>query len=330
MEIRRLLGELGVAEKKEESEGKFLAAQVVFDSVRSAYVNHKFLGDEGKELVRREGDDGVNDHLRADVESEERMVEMIDRWGRENEVKVVIRGEEVGNKIVGDIESDEESLVVLDGLDGTANYKKKKDWSYGAMIAMALSGDPTYNDFEVAAIGLFEEGVCLIGIKDVGVFVVSFESKAVTKLEVFDELEEFDYGLVLADDYFEAAKRLIGKQAENWKRTGSTAATLAAIAIGDVVENSQFPIMNKGWQSLVDVGRKGMLEWPVVYLIVKGLGGYVVDKNGEDIGKRKFSKFSQKKNWLDEQERDVYEPIMVAKNQRILEEVRRLLEFNFG
>jgi hypothetical protein len=324
MEIRKFVGNIEGDESKEMEE-RLVLSRAVFNSVKAAYLNHKALGEDGKDLISKQGEDGVNDHLRGDLESEEKMVDGVDKWGRENGIKVKVRGEEVGGKVVGSMKSTNEALVVMDGLDGTANYGKKGEWSYGSMLAVALNGDPSYNEFDVGAVGLFEEGLCLMGIKSVGVFVVGLKSEKVTKLDKFNDLEEFDYGLMLADDYFEPAKRYIGEHAEKWGRTGSTAATLAAIAIGDAIENREFPVMNKGWQGLVDVGRKGMLEWPVVYLVIRELGGFVVDKNGEDIGARKFVEFSQKKDWLDRKEPDVHEPIVVAKNKKVLNSVRGLV-----
>jgi len=256
--------------------------KLIFDALLAAYSNHSTLGKKGKEIISDEHDT-VQNNLRADIESEQKMFDVIkpdSYWG-----------EEIGReeKEIGD-------FWVLDGIDGTANYSEKTNWSYGAMIAGADFSDPSYSDFKVAGVGMFEEGFALVAEKGGGVFVCDFKSKKEIKLSKFDQSVEFDEEKILSDNYYQEAKDILGRWQDIWPRTGSTAASIVAIAIREIVKDKKYSIMNKCWQGLFDVTRKGNLEQPILYLVLSELGGVMIDKNKDDIGPYKFKTWGQNEN----------------------------------
>lgn len=294
---------------------RLATAKALYRGLLASYQNHLTLGGKGKEIVKEEADK-VMTHLRADLESELKMLEEIDRFGRENSLAINVWGEEIkrGEQKVGSKNSSKKAFWVMDGLDGTANYSDKADWPYGPLLAASNHPDPKYKDFEVAGVGLPEEGWLLMAVKEVGVYLVDIKDNSLIRIKAFNEDEKFDAERILADDYFDEAKKIIGKRAKVWPRTGSTAATVAAMAIGKAKEDFAYPIMNKGWQGLVDVTRKRNLELPAIYLITTELGGFMVNQHGVSFARALFKKRGQ----FDEEGNDIHEPFFLVKNKQTL------------
>lgn len=276
--------------------------------LRLAWIEHINRGDEGRE--EKSPNQFGEMALKADVEAEKLVLSAIKDWAERNVITVNYRGEESGEGVFGSLESrrSDKCLVVVDGLDGSANYLHKTDWGYGTMIAIAHGEDPTYDDFETAAIMMPEEGWTILAQKGKGVYLIPLDGAKIVKLRKFED-EAYDEHRILSDNYFEEAKKLLGKKQEIWPRTGSTAATIVAIAIGNQVQDSKYPVMNEGWQALVDVTRKGNLEQPILYRIISELGGVMLDKDGKSIGDRKFKEWGQIEKL----------PVITAKNARIAE-----------
>lgn len=263
---------------------------------------HRVMGNSGKDknVTNQFGEQA----LRADLAAEETVLNSFRTYSENKSITLEVRGEETATSILG--ESGEKYFAVLDGLDGSSNFLNSNEWSYGTMFAVAKGDDPTYQDFEVAGIGLPEENWILIAIKGSGVFVYDIDNKTYNKIDRFDSIE-YDETKILSDNYFPEAKSMLGKMQEKWPRSGSTAASIVAIAIGNQIENSKYPEMNKGWQGLADLTRKGNLEQPVLHLILSELGGVMVDKNGEEIGNNHFKDWGQDKKV----------PVISAKSQEI-------------
>lgn len=296
-----LLKDLVSPEDKELVERMDLA-EVAFNSLYGAYQRHKELGEGGKEIVRQE-EDVVQTHIKADIEAEEAVFQEFERWVEKNDYLLEYWAEELGRgEIVGPgghsgdryYGEDETFFVTWDGLDGSANFLESNlDFSYGTMLAIARGENPTYGDFEVAGVAMHEEGLIILGIKGVGVFVIDVENEKLIKLPNFEE-EDYDSSKILADNYYPEARELLGDKSEIWPRAGSTAAAIVAITVGNVVKNEKFPKMNKGWQGLVEVTRKRNLEQPVLFLFSKILGGIMADESGESIEDEKFKDWGQK------------------------------------
>lgn len=273
----------------------------------AAHRNHQELGEGGRERVKK--NQFEDEALRADLEAEENVLFGIEEWAKRNTRQVLVRGEEIGQRVVGsDYTLEQACFATLDGLDGTANYAKEADFPYGTMVSIAEVNDPNYEDFVASGMMFPVEGVILLAIKDMGVFLHEIEGERTVRLNSFDQEEEFDDTRILSDDYFPEAQEYLGEKAGDWPRTGSTAATLAAIA---GLKDEKYPRMNEGWQGLADVTRKGNLEQPIMYMFMKELGGLMVDRNGKDIGKHRFDGWGQGENNR--------VPVILAKNRRVLE-----------
>lgn len=287
-ELVSLLKDFIPPENKEIKQ-RLIVVEAAFDGLLNAYKGHKRLGEDGK---KKDAPNQFGDlALRADIEAERKIRQAFKKWADKDEVLVIYRGEELGRDELGYLPG-EKYFVVFDGLDGSDNFLKDTQWPYGTMVAVAKGEDPIYEDFEVAGITMHEEGWIVLGIKGVGVFVVDVKKKKLIKLPRFKD-EDYDSGKILADDYFPEAQELLGEKREIWSRTGSTAATIVAIAAGRIMKDREYPGMNEGWQALVDVTRKGNLEQPVLYRIISELGGVMVDRQGRSIGGKKFIQWGQ-------------------------------------
>src|SRR3989344_3191881 len=278
----------------------------IFNAFSLVCLAHRKMGGEGrkKDILNQFGEQT----LRADFAAEQTFLEYLRKYAEEKEIILEVRGEETATSILGD--KGKKYFAVLDGLDGSSNYLNPSEWPYGTMFAVAKGGNPLYRDFEVAGIGLPEENWILIAIKECGVFIYDIDHQIYRRIKSFHAVK-YDETKILSDNYFPEAKRMLGKMQKSWSRSGSIAASIIAIVIGEQIADDKYSKMNGNWQGLADVTRKGNLEQPVSYLILSELGGVVVDKNGKDIGNRHFKNWGQNKKV----------PIISAKSQEIAKKI---------
>lgn len=182
------------------------------------YRGHKSLGEKGK--LQDRPNQYKEMALRADVQAEDAFLYRLRLWAVENDVTVYTRGEESGEKTLSREQvSKDKRLLVLDGLDGSANYLQRTDWGYGTMAAIASTEDPTYDDFETVAIMMPEEGWTILAQDGKGVYIIALETGEITKLRMFGN-ENYDDTKILSDNYFEEAKKLLGKKQETLRSYG--------------------------------------------------------------------------------------------------------------
>lgn len=283
-------------------------ANILLGTMTEVMGKHRSLGPRGKDKTSTNqfGDMAMV----ADVEAENTIIVNAIKHSEKDEIAIMFCGEEKGKGIIrnGQIEywgredksesdQNEVEFWVLDGLDGSENYATTTDWPYGTMLSVADSPNPSYNDFKTCAICMEEEGWVVIADAEgevPGVFVVDLNNGNVKKLTKFDDSTKFDQNTILADNYFTETKELIRNRPElAERRTGSTAATVVSMIIRNQITDYKYPKMNDIHSVLVDVTRKGNLEQPAVYLLLKLLGGDVLDINDNSIGDEKFKTWGQ-------------------------------------
>lgn len=272
----------------------------MFESLLGAYQNHLTLGENGrlKDKKNRFGDMA----LRADIEAEEQITKALTKFALKNDIHFICKSEELGE---GDINpaGAKTYFAVFDGLDGSSNYLKKGEWSYGTMYAIAKGDNPSYEDFELAGISMMDEGLIVITQKGKGITVFNANTKEKQVIEQFNQSEPFDRLKILANKAFPEEIEAIGENTKDWPMTGSTAASIVSICTNDK------------WQGLVEVTRKNNLEQPTIYVMIHSLGGVMTDRNGKDIGQNKFLSWAQKKD----DGSDDRQILVTAKNKNIAE-----------
>lgn len=282
-------------------------ARRIYEGLNQALINHQNLGLSGPEEIQK--NQFGETALRADLEAEKKILETVKEWvTSQSHIALRYLGEEVGSGVLG--QGKEEWFLVIDGLDGSANYQAqdKAEWPYGTMVALAKGGNPRYEDFLVAGITLPEENWLALGVKERGVFLFDLKNDEVTQLPAFP-LVTYNDQLILADDFYPEAKQFIGpKNRKVWPRTGSVAASYVALVLQAQVTDKRFGEMNQNWQALVDVTRKGNLEQPVGFLFLNLLGGKMIDSQGQSIGKKRFLTWGQ----------DSHQPVILAINDAVI------------
>lgn len=250
-------------------------AKCIFDGLLNAFHNHKKLAENGKlkDKQNRFGDMA----LRADVEAEEIILSSLKKYTKDSKVKLIYRGEELGD---GEVGTGEKTIfAVFDGLDGSGNYLNESKFGYGTMIAVSKKENPKYDDFIIAGLVMMEEGKVIITIKNEGVYSYDVKIKEFSQIKNFRGDEQFRDSLTLANKYFSEELNAYGNT--SWTMTGSTAWSIYSICT-DIKYNG-----------LIEVTRKGNLEQPILYLMITTLGGIMIDKGGKSIGNYDFKTWGQ-------------------------------------
>jgi fructose-1,6-bisphosphatase/inositol monophosphatase family enzyme len=250
-------------------------AKCIFDGLLNAFHNHKKLAENGKlkDKQNRFGEMA----LRADVEAEEIILSSLKKYTKDSKVKLIYRGEELGD---GEVGTGEKTIfAVFDGLDGSDNYLNESKFEYGTMIAVSETENPKYKDFTVSGLAMMEERKIVITIRNKGMYLYDVETKKFSKIENFSDNEKFSDLSILANKYFPEELNAYGDT--TWIMTGSTAWSIYSICT-DIKYNG-----------LIEVTRKGNLEQPILYLMITTLGGVMVDKNGNSIGNYDFKTWGQ-------------------------------------
>lgn len=244
----------------------------MIDALHAAHTAHEHLGIKGEELIRKNqfGDTA----LRADIECEQAVLQVL----RKNQVPIQVISEEHGTTLIEDTPA---YLGILDGLDGSALYKKARGKKrYGTMFAIFNNTNPTYADYIVCGIMQHATNRIFIAEKDQGTSIIEDNKETVAYTsgkKVFDE----DIKIYI-DEYFEYNRKTFSQYLRDFKPQyeGSSALYYAALAEGsaDVV---------------LECTRKGNLEIAVEYGLTREAGGAVTDLEGHDIGSQKYLAFGQ-------------------------------------
>lgn len=270
--------------------------KIAIDSLNNAAIVHDKLGKEGLKKVKK------NQHgdlaLTGDIQTEKAVIKIL----KESKIPLKIISEEHGEI---NLSKKPKYLVVLDGIDGTKEYKKSiGKGRYGTILGIFSNLNPSYQDYLFGGMVELSSKKIFYVSKDRGSYVISKNNKNKIKSKNLSKLTkktkiyadfEFDKnrGISFIKDTF------ISKlENYNFLYETSMGVHLIDIATGkaDLALHSS---------------RKGNLEIAAAYGIIKEAGGIVVDIKGEDIAKRKYLKFGQKK----------FIPIISASSKRLAKEL---------
>ena len=243
-----------------------------------AYDIHQELGASGKDVVRKNrfGDSA----LRADIEMENAVINHF------KEIKSPIRviSEEHGVVDIGK----PENLAVLDGLDGSVEYKKKENGRYGTMLGIFSNLNPNYDDYLFCGIMEHSTGKLYYGYRSGGSWVCkNFElPPKEIRCSGYKKLDEKTR--IQADkNCDEALKMNVIHDAFLSKMEGfdiayplSSAASFADLASGKT-------------DLVLQCTRKNNLELAVAYGLIKEAEGVIVTTDETDMGKESYLEFGQ-------------------------------------
>lgn len=263
-------------------------------ALQKAFERHSELGDRGLEEIRKNqfGDTA----LRMDIEAEEAVLESLSA----DRIAVRVISEEHGTVDIGT----PEFLAVLDGIDGTALYRKEPNQGkYGTMLGLYQGTDPQYADYLVGGIMQHATRKLLIGARGRGAFAISKNQEAqihTSRHSRFDTDSK-----VYIDEYFEMNRKSFSEPLREFNTEYKEASSLY---YADVAEGSAV--------FALECTRKGNLEIAAAYGLIREAGGVTVDGEGGDIEGRKYLEFGQTTNL----------PIITAATMELARELITFLE----
>ncbi len=273
--------------------------QICIEAAKEAFRVHQELGEKGKEETTT--NQFGERTLLGDWECEEAVIRVL----KKHKLKVRLISEEHGDVVIG--EGDPKYLAVLDGIDGSFQYKAEEssDRRYGTMFAIFDNTDPKYKDAISSFIMEHPTERLYFAQRGQGAYVIEGEKKKSIKTS---NVKNLDSGVRLfVDEGYEYNKSTFSTKLQDYKPrcTFASSRYYADVASGhaDVV---------------CECTRKGNLELATAYLLVTGAGGAMITEDGEDLGTQDYLIYGQGK--------DEYKGIISAATRKLAEDVRQLIK----
>ena len=265
--------------------------QALISGLRSTYELHQSLGESGTKAQRL--NQAGEMAMALDVQSEEKILEAL----RALNISMDVVSEEHGSFTIGENPS---YLVSLDGLDGSGEYKAGRGQRmYGAMVSVSQHADPAYDDYIAAGVMIHSPVPQLVlAIKNQGVFTVDLDTLERRQMQRDNDKQFSEATAIDLDRNWPPYRQVLEENGQDFPNMGcaffSAAARVALFVEGKV-------------DLALEWTRKGNLEHPVMYALVKELGGVMTDSNGQSIGGEHFRTFRQ----------DTHVPLVIAPNQEM-------------
>jgi fructose-1,6-bisphosphatase/inositol monophosphatase family enzyme len=256
------------------------------------------LGFLGLEEVGKQNQ--FNEHsLRADIDCEDAVIRSLQMKG----FPVRIHSEEHGVVNVG---PKQEFTAVLDGIDGTADYKKNpRMGKYGTMLSIFSGTDPCYSDYLACGIMQHATYTMFAAFRHMGAFSESHSQQAPLKASQ-RTLFSPKRLKVYVDESFEINQEAFSRKLSDF----NIECTLCSCQYyADLVSGHA--------DYVLECTRKNNLELMAAYGLVREAGGVMVDLDGNDIGPRRYLEFGQGK--------DEHIPVITAANLPLAEQLISLL-----
>ncbi|HUQ85013.1 MAG TPA: hypothetical protein VM077_01705 [Candidatus Limnocylindrales bacterium] len=213
-----------------------------------------------------------------------------------------------------------EHTVILDGLDGSGEYREKRgDSMYGTMVSVLEGDDPTYDDYLVSGIMIHSpKPELLLAVKGEGCFKVDIETGEPVRLERKQTGELSEESIIDLDINWPILSNVF-ENPENKTRfplmqcAYRSQAARTALFINEAID-AQLEVTRKGNVSLM-----GNLEMAPTYGLVMELGGVMVVADGTSLGTRKYKSFAQ---------HGINVPVVVAPNREFANGIITELSLN--
>jgi fructose-1,6-bisphosphatase/inositol monophosphatase family enzyme len=246
-------------------------------ALQKAFDVHEKLGDKGLKPVQKNSHGDTS--LVGDIECEKVVIDTF----REEKIPIRIISEEHGQV---DITENPKYLAVLDGIDGTKEYKMNQgEGRYATMFAIFSNINPTYNDYIFCGVIEHSTNQLFFASKDKGSFVlVNGKQKSIhcsnikslknSKIYADDEFDK-NRNITFINDHF--LSKLKGYKFLHEISSGVCYIDLASGKADLVLECT----------------RKGNLEIATSYGLIKEAGGVMVGIDSISLGNRKYLEFGQ-------------------------------------
>jgi len=264
--------------------------EIALAALRISYQVHQRLGAEGEQSVKK--NQFGETALKMDIEAEKVIIDTL----RKAQVPIRIITEEHG---VIEIGNNPEYLGILDGLDGSEVYKKKRgEGRYGTMLGIFSGIDPKYQDYIFSGIMEHSTRRLFYAVKRGGSFM-ELDGKPV-RVHCSDCRELNERTRIYVDNSFDINRDIFSARLKEFqvRILGSSAAYYADLAEGSV-------------DLVLECTRKGNLEIAVSYGLETESGGVMLTLDGQSLGTRHYSKFG----------RDIHVPVVSASTRELAEDL---------
>ncbi len=286
-----------------------------FHALIQAYKTQKALQAQGTIADKVKKGKGQDTALRGDFDSEEAVINFL----REQKFPARVYAEEHG---VINLVKNPEFLVVLDGIDGSSGLAADINARCGTVLAIAPNLNPGYKDFTFAGLTEFVTNRILrtsqafpdrLLLKDfssgthIPSSTIKQTRKKTGKVYVDDPSiwESYEKGITSGLDEIGALVHgtFTTRLKNHYKLSGfpSSSSMCLDLVLGQV-------------DAVCGVRAKGVYEPPAEYLLLRRIGGTIVDLSGKDIGER---------YWLDD--RGKLAPLLRASSPQIAREVLNIV-----
>lgn len=253
------------------------ATHAVQQALEAAMRSHDDLGARGLEVMKKNqfGDTA----LRADWEMEEAVLQTLSELG----IPVRVHAEEHGIVDIGE----PRLTAVLDGLDGTAVYKRERgSGRYGTMFGLFDGTDPSYDDYLVS--GVMEHAMkrLFLATKGGGSWIVEGEIRRPVHTSGRTRLESGTK--INIEEWFEINKQTFSQPLAPFSphRNRPEHPDASCRCYVDVAAGAD--------DLTLECTRKGNLEIAAAYGLIREAGGAIVDAEGSSIGHRRYLDYGQK------------------------------------
>lgn len=250
-------------------------------ALRAAKIVHDQLGEIGLESVPSPNQ--FNEQaLKADVEAEKAVLKSL----KESELPIKVVSEEHG---ITDLSENQTLLGVLDGIDGTSEYRAGRNrLRYATMLGISSGLDPAYGEYLFSGIMEHSTNRLWIGIRGQGSFFVDPNGNK-TQINtsgktVFDNSTRI---YSMQPEYNDTSRRHLTGLVRKYKTTLplSEAIALVDVACGEA-------------DLAATATRKSNLEQMIAFGLVMEAGGVMVDENNRNIYNQRYLEWGQKESVL--------------------------------
>lgn len=273
--------------------------EVCIEAAQAAFNAHEQLGEEGK---REKATNVFGERtLVADWECEEAVINIF----KKHKIPVRIISEEHGEVTIGE---NPKYLAVLDGLDGTYQYKRDvadDDRRYGTMFAIFRGTDPKYQDAIVSFIMEHPTKRLFMAINSKGAYAIENGKK---KLIGTSGATAIDQNLRIFAGEPEGYQG--PKFSEKLGQFHSTHPNASSRCYADLASGEV--------DAVYETTRKRNLELAAAYLLVTEAGGAMITEDGEDLGDQNYLTYGQGKG--------EYKGIISASTLELAKDVRQLVK----
>lgn len=236
------------------------------------------LGDRGLQVVQK--NQFGETALLGDIECEKAIFEVL----RKHKLPVRIISEEHG---ITDITQNPTMLVIVDGIDGTANYKSAiGKGRYGTILGMFSNLNPTYGDYCFSGIMEHSTGFLHYAFPNQGYFRMELTSGKTQALRTSGRTREDEISLLYHSlGYNDLSKKYINGLSDIFpsKEITSLAAAYIDLTSGQA-------------EAIMDVTRKGNLEQMAAFGLIREAGGVMITLDGKSVENQNYFAFGQQES----------------------------------